>query len=185
MRRPGILVASHPRGGELSDHHYRTQRGSNLLGAKICDERCAPPQAALFLLSAHRRKVTTGGVLLWAGTTSIGASTVVLLAVVSRHMHHRGFAGLSTLFGLLFVASLVPSGIPLRAAALIVDGAQPMRIKGKYFLGLGAIGALFSPLVAYVLHLPVLAVFFVAAQILVALQLAIRRGSLIAYKRFS
>jgi hypothetical protein len=137
------------------------------------------------LLSSHRRKVTTGGVLLWAGTTSIGASTVVLLAVVSRHMHHRGFAGLSTLFGLLFVASLVPSGIPLRAAALIVDGAQPLRIKAKYFLGLGVIGALCSPLVAFVLHLPVLAVVFVAAQILVALQLAIRRGSLIAYKRFS
>jgi hypothetical protein len=134
---------------------------------------------------SHRQKATTGGILLWVGTTSIGVSTVVLLAVVSRHMHHRGFAGLSTLFGLLFVASLVPSGVPLRAAALIVDGAPPLRIRAKYFFGLGAIGALSAPVVAYVLHLPVLAVVFVAAQILVALQLAIRRGSLIASQRFT
>jgi hypothetical protein len=134
---------------------------------------------------SSRRKATTGGILLWVGTTSIGVSTVVLLAVVSRHMHHHGFAGLSTLFGLLFVASLIPSGIPLRAAALIVDGAQPMRLPASRLLFLGVIGALFAPLVAFLLHLPVLAVVFVVAQILVALQLAIRRGSLIASQRFT
>jgi hypothetical protein len=100
-------------------------------------------------------------------------------------MHHRGFAGLSTLFGLLFVASLIPSGIPLRAAALIVDGSQPLRLRARHFVGLGLFGAACSPLVAIALRLPVLAVIFVAAQILVALQLAIRRGSLIAERRFS
>ena len=61
-----------------------------------------------------RGRTTVGGVLLWGGTVSIGVSTVVVLAALSRHLHHQGFAGLATLFGLFFVASLIPSGIPLR-----------------------------------------------------------------------
>jgi hypothetical protein len=46
-------------------------------------------------------------------------------------------------------------------------------------------GIVVSPLVALVLHLPVLAVGFVSAQVIVAIQLAIRRGPLIAARRFS
>jgi hypothetical protein len=46
-------------------------------------------------------------------------------------------------------------------------------------------GIVVSPLVAFVLHLPVLAVGFVSAQVIVAIQLAIRRGPLIAARRFS
>jgi hypothetical protein len=131
-----------------------------------------------------RLRVTAGGLLLWGGTVSIGLSTVVLLAVLSRHLHHEGFAGLSTLFGLFFVASLIPSGFPLRAAALAVDGAKQMRMTVRHTLLLALSGAAISPLVAYLLHLPLLAVLFVAAQIVVAIPLAIKRGSLIAAQRF-
>ena len=129
-------------------------------------------------------QVTTGGLLLWGGTVGIGVSTVVLLAVLSRHLHHEGFTGLATLFGLFFVASLIPSGFPLRAAALAVDGAEPMRIKAVHVTLLAVAGAALSPFVAYTLHLPVLAVLFVAGQVIVAMPLAIRRGSLIAARRF-
>ena len=129
-------------------------------------------------------KITAGGVLLWGGTVAIGVSTVVLLAVLSRHLHHQGFTGLSTLFGLFFVASLIPSGIPFRAAALAVDGAPPMRMTATHVGLLAAAGAAVSPIVAYALHLPVLAVLLVAAQVIVAIPLAIRRGSLIAAHRF-
>ena len=129
-------------------------------------------------------KITAGGVLLWGGTVAIGVSTVVLLAVLSRHLHHQGFTGLSTLFGLFFVASLIPAGIPFRAAALAVDGAPPMRMTATHVGLLAAAGAAVSPIVAYALHLPVLAVLLVAAQVIVAIPLAIRRGSLIAAHRF-
>jgi hypothetical protein len=115
---------------------------------------------------------------------AIGVSTVVLLAVLSRHLHHRGFTGLSTLFGLFFVASLIPAGIPFRAAALAVDGAPPMRMTATQVGLLAAAGAAVSPIVAYALHLPLLAVLFVAAQVIVSIPLAIRRGSLIAAQRF-
>ena len=131
-----------------------------------------------------RSRATTGGLLLWAGTTSIGVSTVLILAVLSRH-HHQGFSGLSTLFSLFFIASLIPAGIPLRAAALAVDGAQPPRMTAMYLGALVLAGIVVSPLVALVLHLPVLAVGFVSAQVIVAIQLAIRRGPLIAARRFS
>ena len=129
-------------------------------------------------------RATAGGVLLWGGTVSIGASTVVVLAVLSRHLHHQGFAGLATLFGLFFVASLIPSGVPLRAAALEVDGAPPMRVTPAQYAVMVAAGAAISPIIAFGLRLPVLAVFFVAAQVIVAIPLAIRRGSLIAVRRF-
>jgi len=131
-----------------------------------------------------RRRVTTGGLLLWGGTISIGFSTVVLLALLSRHLHYEGFTGLSTLFGLFFVASLIPSGFPLRAAALAVDGAEPIRYTLVHVAILVAAGVVISPAIAYALHLPVVAVLFVSAQILVAIPLAIRRGSLIAAHRF-
>jgi len=131
-----------------------------------------------------RSWATTGGLLLWAGTTSIGVSTVVILAVLSRH-HHQGFSGLSTLFSLFFIASLIPAGIPLRAAALAADGAQPPRMTATHLGALVLAGGVVSPLVAFVLHLPVLAVGFVSAQVIVAIQLAIRRGPLIAARRFS
>src|SRR5271157_5007147 len=55
----------------------------------------APPEHALSGL-----RVTTGGLLFWGGTVSVGLSTAVLLAVNSRHLHHQGFASLSTLIGL-------------------------------------------------------------------------------------
>lgn len=129
-------------------------------------------------------RATAGGVLLWGGTVSIGASTVVVLAVLSRHLHHQGFAGLATLFGLFFVASLIPSGVPLRAAALEVDGAPPMRVTPAQYAVMVAAGAAISPIIAFGLRLPVLAVFFVAAEVIVAIPLAIRRGSLIAVRRF-
>ena len=121
---------------------------------------------------------------MWGGTVAIGVSTVILLAVLSRHLHREGFTGLLTLFGLFFVASLIPSGIPLRSASLAVDGAPPMRMKAASVALLAAIGAVLSPLVAYLLHLPLLAVLFVAAQVIIAIPLAVRRGSLIAAERF-
>ena len=149
-------------------------------------DRPATPEAIGVATDTQpRRRSTVGGLLLWGGTVSIGVSTVILLAVLSRHLHQEGFTGLSTLFGLFFIASLIPSGVPLRAAALEVDGAPPMRMTAMHVVMLAAAGAVVSPVVAYALHLPLAAVAFVSAQIIVAIPLSIRRGSLIAAQRFT
>ena len=55
---------------------------------------------------------------------------------------------------------------------------------GPQYAVMVAAGAAISPLIAFALHLPVLAVFFVSLQVIVAIPLAIRRGSLIAVRRF-
>jgi hypothetical protein len=133
---------------------------------------------------SQRSGATTGGLLLWAGTTSIGVSSVIILAVISRH-HRQGFSGLSTLFSLFFLASLIPSGVPLRSAALAVDGAKPPRLTAAHLGALVAVGVVVTPAVALALQLPVLAVAFVWGQVIVAIYLAIRRGPLIASRQFS
>jgi len=165
----------------------RSVRATSGPGQKL-PARDAPISADLIDMppgAEVRGRITIGGLLLWGGTVSIGLSTVILLAVLSHHLHARGFAGLSTLFGLYFIASLIPSGVPLRAAALEVDGAPPMRLTAMHVALLVVAGVLISPLVAYGLHLPLVAVLFVAAQVILAIPLAIRRGSLIAAHRFT
>jgi len=123
--------------------------------------------------------------ILWFGMVSLSLSTAVLLAVLSRHLHHQGFAGLSTLFGLLFIASLIPSGIPLRAASLIADGEAPPNFTGKSLIPAAVVGLGISPLLGMALGLPTLAVALVALQVLLAFPLAVRRGALIAFGRFT
>ncbi len=135
-------------------------------------------------VKSQRRRTTAAGLLFWGATVSIGLSTVVLLAVMSRHLHREHFAGLSTLFGLFFVASLIPSGVPLRAAALVADGAKPLKLTAKSYVAMAVVGAAVSPLIGYLLHIPVLAVECIAAQVIFAIPLAIRRGDLLAVRKF-
>lgn len=116
---------------------------------------------------------------------SLGVSTVVLLAVLSHHFRHQGFAGLSTLFGLLFIASLIPSGIPLRAAALIADGAAPPNFTVRTLAPAAIAGLILSPLLGYALDLPMLAILLIVVQVLLAFPLGVRRGALIASHRFT
>ena len=122
--------------------------------------------------------------MLWGGTIAIGASTVVVVAVLSHHLHQKGFADVSTLFGLFFVASLIPSGVPQHAATLEVDGAPRMRLTPQQYLLACVAGAAISPLIAYALHLPVLTILMVSAQVILAVPLSIGRGSLMAAHRF-
>ena len=131
------------------------------------------------------KQVARGGALVWCGMVALGLSTVILLAVLSRQLHQQGFAGLSAVFGLLFIASLIPSGIPLRSAALIADGAPPPRITRKIVIPSLLAGAAISPLLGYLLGLPTLSVTLIVAQVLLSFPLAIRRGGLIAFHRFT
>jgi hypothetical protein len=129
--------------------------------------------------------VAGGGLLLWAGMVAVSVSTVVLLAVLSHHLHKQGFAGLSALFGVLFIASLIPSGIPLRAASLIADGSAPPDFTMRRLAPAGLVGLVIAPLLGLALGLPVVAMMLLVVQVLLAFPLGVRRGSLIAFHRFA
>jgi hypothetical protein len=126
-----------------------------------------------------------GGILLWTGMVAVGVSTVVLLALLSHHLHKEGFADLSALFGLLFIASLVPSGIPLRAAALIADGSAAPDFSVRRLAPAVFGGLIVGPLLAVALGIPVLAIELLVVQVALAFPLGVRRGALIAFHRFT
>lgn len=147
-------------------------------------EQSFSPASAPQDVKKVRTRLSVGGLLFWGGTVSIGLSTAIILAALSRHLHHEGFASLSTLVGLFFVASLIPSGVPLRSAALEVDGAPGITMTFRHYAALVIAGSAISPPIAIALHLPAFTVFCVAAQVIVAIPLANRRGLLIAVHRF-
>jgi hypothetical protein len=120
--------------------------------------------------------------MLWIGTLVLGLSTVVLLALLTRH---KSLAGVAALFGLSFVASLIPAGLQLRAAALVVDGGRLPRIAPRFLACFTVIGIAVAPGLALLLRLPVLAIVLVVVQVLIAIPLAISRGAWIGTHHFS
>ena len=133
--------------------------------------------------AAAGRSLASGGIILWGATIAIGVSTALLLAVLSRH-HAVSFASLSALLGLTFVISLIPSGVQLRAAAMVADGFATPVMSARYLGIVAAIGVVLSPLLGLVLRVPILAVNLLVLQLIVALPLACRRGALIGVHRF-
>jgi hypothetical protein len=129
------------------------------------------------------RSVASGGAILWGGTVAFGASTAVLLAILSRH-HSVNFSALSALLGLSFVMALVPSGVQLRAAALVADGFAVPRMSARFLATVTAVGFALSPLLGLVLRVPAVAVGLIVIQLVVALPLAARCGGLIGAHRF-
>lgn len=129
------------------------------------------------------RRVASGGAILWGGTVAFGASTAVLLAILSRH-HSVSFAALSALLGLSFVMALVPSGVQLRAAALVADGFAVPRISARFLATVTAVGFALSPIIGLILRVPAVAVALITIQLVVALPLASRSGALIGVHRF-
>lgn len=175
----GGRLASGSSAGESCDGH-QLDRPVEPVVSSVSDQTGAAGGAKSF-----RRSIATSGTMFWGGTVALGVSTVVLLAVLSRHLHHDGFAGLSALLGLLFVASLIPSGVPLRAAALAADGRPPPRMTIRITVLFAVPGLAISPLIGYMLHVPVVAIDLIVAQVIVAIPLGIRRGAFIADHRFT
>lgn len=122
--------------------------------------------------------------LFWASSLTFGASSFAVLAVLARHVGPGQFAAATAVFGLVFVAAVVPSAVQLRAAALRGTGRGkqvPWRTVGMLALGLLAL----SPVLGPVLRLPAGAVALVVAQILPAVALGALRGALIGDRRLA
>jgi hypothetical protein len=130
------------------------------------------------------RPTVAGGIVLWGGTVAFGGSTALLLAILSHH-HQVSFAAISALLGLSFVISLIPSGVQLRAAAMVADGSAIPTMSARLLATVAVVGIAASPILGLVLRVPVLAVVLVVIQLVVALPLACRRGGLIGVHRFS
>jgi GT2 family glycosyltransferase len=130
------------------------------------------------------RPSTMGSAVLWVGTVAYGASTVALLAVLSRHSSKADFTSVAALLGLAFVVSLVPSGIVLRSASLVADGRPPPAMRARSAVLITVISLATAPVLAYLLHVAVLAAAIVTIQMVVAIPLAVRQGALLGRHRF-
>jgi GT2 family glycosyltransferase len=130
------------------------------------------------------RPSTTGSAVLWIGTVAYGASTVALLAVLSRHASKSAFTSVAALLGLAFVVSLVPAGTTLRSASLVADGRPPPALRPRSALLITSVSLAAAPLLAYLLHVAVLAAAIVTIQMVVAIPLAVRQGALLGRHRF-
>jgi hypothetical protein len=116
---------------------------------------------------------------------AFGATTVLLLAVLSRQHVHASFAGLSSVLGLAFACSLVPTGVQMRCAALVADGQPLPKVPAPRAAGATALALAASPVVAAALRLPVLAVVFIVGQVVVGVVLAWLQGAMLGQHRFA
>jgi GT2 family glycosyltransferase len=130
------------------------------------------------------RPSTMGSAVLWVGTVAYGASTVALLAVLSRHVSQAGFTSIAALLGLAFVVSLVPAGIMLRSASLVADGRPPPALGTRSALLITAASLATAPILAYLLHVEVLAAAIVTIQMVIGIPLAVRQGAMLSRHRF-
>ena len=134
--------------------------------------------------AATNRPSTVGSAVLWIGTVAYGASTVALLAVLSRHVSQAGFTSIAALLGLAFVVSLVPAGIMLRSASLVADGRPPPALGARSALLITAVSLATAPILAYLLHVEVLAAAIVTIQMVIGIPLAVRQGAMLSRRRF-
>ena len=130
------------------------------------------------------RPSTTGSAVLWFGTVAYGASTVALLAVLSRHVSEAGFTAIAALLGLAFVVSLVPAGIMLRSASLVADGHPPPALRPRSALLITLASLATAPVLAYLLHVEVMAAAIVTIQMVIGIPLAVRQGAMLSRHRF-
>ena len=132
--------------------------------------------------SAEWRRSIGGGFMLWVGTLAFGLSTVLLLALITRH---KSLASVAALLGLAFVASLIPAGLQLRTAALVVDGGRLPRIAPRILVLFTVVGVVVAPGLALLLKLPVLSILLVVVQVVIGIPLATSRGAWLGTHRFS
>lgn len=129
-------------------------------------------------------RTASGGFVLWAGVVLFGGTTALLLAVLSRHTDQSKFSSLSALLGLAFACSLIPAGLQMRCAALVADGQPvPKMTRGRSAL-LILLALSLSPLLGAALHLPTVAVGFIALQMVAGIVLARMQGAMLGAHRF-
>ncbi len=122
-------------------------------------------------------------VAFWASVVAVASSSMVTVAVLSRHLAPGELAAVSGVLGLSFVCAVLPVAVQsvagARRAAAVISTDLPWATLRP--LGLAALLA--SPVLATALHLPVLAVALPVLQVVPALAVAVGRGELIAMAR--
>jgi len=134
--------------------------------------------------SGMNKSTVLGGAVLWGGTIAFGASTLVILAILDRHLYSGGLSGAAAILVLTYVTAVVPGGVQLRAASHASDGElrPPVGWRNIALLTLGL--AVVSPLVAFVAHIPTLAILAILAQMFIEVAVGARRGTLLGTRAF-
>jgi hypothetical protein len=104
--------------------------------------------------------------------------------VLSHHSHHSRFSGLAALISLAFVVSLIPAGVQLRSASLVADGQSAPAMSARQAIAVTGVSLAIAPLLAFLLHVPVIAVGLISLQMVIAIPLAAKQGAALAGRRF-
>jgi hypothetical protein len=123
-------------------------------------------------------------VLFWLSTIAVNASTVAVLAVLSRHQLEGGLPALSAVLGLSLVIAVAPGALQLRAAANVAEGRPAPRPPWQLFGPLSVALLLLAPFVAWAVSIPVIAGVLLALQLPPAVALSVCRGELIGSRQF-
>jgi O-antigen/teichoic acid export membrane protein len=185
----GLRSELDSRGAEVAHRTSARQQYSTLSEVPV-DNPTAPcddtgPQVVIESPKRQSaRSTATGGATMWLGMLVFGSSTVALLAVLSRHPHRATFSSLAALLSLAFVASLLPSGLQLRSASLVADGRPVPRMTATQGALIGGAALALSPLLGFLLHLPVAAVALVGVSLVIFIPLCAKQGAYLAQHRF-
>lgn len=131
-----------------------------------------------------RSKPVAAVVLFWVSTIAVNASTVAVLAVLSRHNLDGGLAALSAVLSLSLVIAVAPGALQLRAASDVAGGQPTPRPPWRLFGPLSLALLLFAPLIALAVSIPMAAAVLLALQLPPAVALSVCRGELIGSRRF-
>jgi len=118
----------------------------------------------------------------WGGTIAVGASSFVVLSVLSRRLGPGGLSEISVVMALSLVMSVVAQGVQLRAASLAVTG-QGVTVPWRFVTVAAVMLGLASPFLSRMLAISPVAILLVAAQTFPAAAAAARRGVLIGEGR--
>jgi len=172
-------------------NHNRTAQEA--VGGRTADG-VAPPSVTLDADAARLKSGVLGRrprlspvwarAFFWVCSLAIPLSSVLSIAVLSHVLGKGQLAVIAAIFGVSFVGSVLPIGIQARTAADAASFGSAAAIRWRPIYVGTVIWVVSSPLLAYVLHVPLLAMLSPAIGLIPSMAVGVGRGELIGQNRF-
>jgi hypothetical protein len=120
----------------------------------------------------------------WASALSIPVSSVLSIAVLSHVLGKDQLAVIAAIFGVSFVGTVLPIGIQARTAADAASDGSAASVRWRPIVIATTIWVLLCPLLAYILHMPLLAMLSPALGLIPSIAVGVGRGEMIGQERF-
>lgn len=123
-------------------------------------------------------------VFFWCSSLSVPASTVIAIAALSHVLGKSQLATISAIFAVSFVGTVLPIGIQARSAADAAAHGSAGSVRWPPIYAGTLVWIAASPLLAYALHVPLLAMLSPALGLIPSLIVGVGRGEMIGQERF-